>query len=52
MHVLFFTSNAEFLEEDGKEQKFLDGLVSAAETLHIVVLAGRGQQVKKLNDHT
>ncbi len=52
MHVLFLTSNPEFLEEGGKEQKFLDGLVSAAETLHIVVLAGRGQQVKKLNDHT
>ncbi len=53
MHVLFLTTNTEFLKEGDKEQKFLDGLVSAADVLHVVVWTRRGSgfQTKKLNDH-
>lgn len=54
MHVLFLTTNTEFLKDGGKEQKFLDGLMSAADVLHVVVWTRRGSgfKTKKLNDHT
>jgi len=47
MHVLFLTTNAEFLKpEGGKERQFLQGLISASEALHIIVLTLRGSKNK------
>jgi len=53
MHVLFLTTNTEFLKDGGTEQTFLDSLVRATDVLHVVVYTKRrdGYKTKKLNDH-
>lgn len=54
MHVLFLTTNKEFLKDSGGERQLLEGLQHAAEVLHVVVLTKRrdGYVAKKLDEHT
>jgi glycosyltransferase involved in cell wall biosynthesis len=54
MHVLFITGNTEFLNTEGKERKFLRGLMDASDTLHIIVLTSWWSKhaVQQLDEHT
>jgi glycosyltransferase involved in cell wall biosynthesis len=54
MHVLFLTSNTEFLQPGGgKEHLYLQGLLDASETLHIIVATpwNSRYQRQKLRDN-